>query len=393
MGKLRLLVILIVALLFLTASGLVAQRETFPPPLQPSLPSTAILANKEYLNAQIRNENAQTEYYDAQTKKLDEESQRTLWSKTLYNLPALVTAVGAILAAFFTLFSFIFNYRSAQRHQRDTQFYEALKRFGDGSPATRSSAAGLLAQISHREDRVWRRWHGVLPLYSKEHTYLETALDQLAAGIELESDPVVLYSVAKALHDKVIPIAPARACSAVSFLNWRLQRAAIRALADFFAAMGVKAGERIHADRWRKAPSVGPNMGWVWQDLVARPIYKRDFESVLSSSPYILADNQPADSSRLGECRNALLLAYERLNRSSTLLTKAIADCSHSNMLLSSVGPAEMFKELYLACMNLQDLCLNGAILEEANLRGSHLSGAMMSDADLNRASLVGATI
>ncbi len=88
-------------------------------------------ANDEVSNAQKNNQDAQAAYY---RKQLED---KTFWQKVGDN-PA---AVGAVVAALVALVSFLFNYRATLRNQTDTQFYEAMKRFGDKeSPTLRSSA-------------------------------------------------------------------------------------------------------------------------------------------------------------------------------------------------------------------------------------------------------------
>jgi uncharacterized protein YjbI with pentapeptide repeats len=92
-------------------------------------------------------------------------------------------SIAAVLAAFVAFVSFLFNYRSTLRSQRDNQFFEAMKRFGDkDSPAIRSSAAGLLGQFAVKYPRA----------------YLNTAFQQLLAGFLLETNKVVLRSISEA---------------------------------------------------------------------------------------------------------------------------------------------------------------------------------------------------
>jgi hypothetical protein len=65
------------------------------------------------------------------------------------NIKDNATTIAAIVAAIITIVSFVFNYRATIRNQQDTQFYEALKRFGDNdSPSVRFSAAGFLSVMA-----------------------------------------------------------------------------------------------------------------------------------------------------------------------------------------------------------------------------------------------------
>lgn len=130
---------------------------------------------------------AQIDYYKAQTEKL---RNKSLYENVIENPASIMTVIGAFIAAFIALISLIVNYRMTVRTQRDTQFYEALKRFGDKDSATvRASAAGLLAQISNRRTLILGR-----------RPYVKTAVDQLVTGLLLERDPVALLSISDALR-------------------------------------------------------------------------------------------------------------------------------------------------------------------------------------------------
>lgn len=129
---------------------------------------------RRLIEKRIANEEAQAEYYREQTKKLSEPAKtKTFWDNIKDNPASALGVLGAALVAFVALISFIFNYRATLRNQQDTQFYEALKRFGDtDSPAGRSSAAGILAQMSMRRVGFRRR----------KRPYYLTAFNQLTAG-------------------------------------------------------------------------------------------------------------------------------------------------------------------------------------------------------------------
>jgi uncharacterized membrane protein YeiB len=124
---------------------------------------------------------AQTKYYEAQTAKANED--RSTWQK-LINLSAFLAALVAVL-------SLVLNYSSTIRTQRDSQFLEALKRFGDkDSPSVRASAAGLLAKLSNQRAVIfrWRRPN------------FELVLDQLMAGLVLEENSVCVASIIDAVR-------------------------------------------------------------------------------------------------------------------------------------------------------------------------------------------------
>lgn len=135
--------------------------------------------------------------------------------------PALqsLASTAALIAACVAFVSFLFNYRSTLRSQRDTQFYEAMKRFGDkDSPALRSSAAGLLGQFA--------------TAYPK--AYLNTAFQQLLAGLFLESNRMVLRSITDAII-QTIPSQPLRAANSLADLNKLAEKDFLAALMEVLA--------------------------------------------------------------------------------------------------------------------------------------------------------------
>ena len=145
-------------------------------------------------------------------------AQMSVWRSIESNPAALV----AFIAALVTLISFLFNYRATLRNQRDQQFYEALKRFGDGaSPALRSSASGLLAQMAKLTN--WFR-----------RPYFTTALDQLMMGIFLETNPLALRAIGKAIGE-IARTLPRAAIPALHEANLRLQEDVAAILAQLSA--------------------------------------------------------------------------------------------------------------------------------------------------------------
>lgn len=153
---------------------------------------------KQLIEAQKANEEAQAEYYQTQTDKLKqtptptpEPTTKTIRQNIAENPASVLGALVALIAAVITGITFIVNYRFNTETQKNTQFYEALKRFGDkDSPVIRSSAAALLGQIGLTETGFFKR----------KKPYLVTATDQLLSGISLEDDGVVLNSIENALQ-------------------------------------------------------------------------------------------------------------------------------------------------------------------------------------------------
>jgi hypothetical protein len=155
-GAVKFTAILLVALL-VSVPALLAQDATGTPTPDPLLSK-----------ATIENQKAQATYYKRQVRP-------KVWKQVQDMLPA----AGASLAAVVALISLALNLRVTLRNQQDTQFYEALKRFGDkDSPQTRSIAAALLAEIASNP------------------RYLETTIDTLFIGLLTERDKGVLNSFA-----------------------------------------------------------------------------------------------------------------------------------------------------------------------------------------------------
>lgn len=127
-------------------AGSVARKESNPTANQQKAPpaSSDPALDTELRRAQRDEVDAERKYYQAEAEKAT--AKPRLWERIV----PLITPVGALLAAVVAFLSFSFNYRSTLLNQQDTQFFEALKRFGDkDSPAVRVSAAGLLAELGH----------------------------------------------------------------------------------------------------------------------------------------------------------------------------------------------------------------------------------------------------
>ena len=155
---------------------------------------------KELFKAQTQLARAQADYYKSQLgiyrKQVEAQTAQQApksWTQKLFSDPAdTVGAAGTVLGAFLIIALFGLNGSAVRRLRRDTQFFEALKRFGDeGSPFQRSSAAGLLAQMGmHREFGFW--WDGS---YGWQTPYRQTALDQLQARLPMEENEAVALAI------------------------------------------------------------------------------------------------------------------------------------------------------------------------------------------------------
>jgi len=165
----------------LVVSLLACARE----PNQITFPPAISSEQGKFLEVRESGATVQVEHFRAANENATPPS---FWNNLVANPAAALGVVGALVAALVTLVTFIFNYRATLQNQRDAQFYEALKRFGDQtSPVLRSSAAGLLAQMASRQN-----------LFG--NPYVETTLDQLMMGLLSEKDLTVLAAICKALE-------------------------------------------------------------------------------------------------------------------------------------------------------------------------------------------------
>lgn len=178
--------IILVITVIMLAIPCLAHAQTPLPPEQKDL----IKAQTEREKFQITYYQKQLELYRRQIEAQTAQQKPKTWREKLFNDPAdTVGAAGAVLGAFFLIALFALNGSATRRLQRDTQFYEALKRFGDeASPFARSSAAGILTQMGkHRTFSLW--WQD--GRFGWQKPYRTTALDQLQARLSIEDNAAV----------------------------------------------------------------------------------------------------------------------------------------------------------------------------------------------------------
>jgi hypothetical protein len=98
------------------------------------------------------------------------------------DVPPIASIILASVAALVSILTLIGNYISGKLAQQDTQFYEALKRFGDPNPTQRASAAHLLSTMA-----------------VKRRSYLPTAVHVFGEAVQLEETHVVYIAVVNGL--------------------------------------------------------------------------------------------------------------------------------------------------------------------------------------------------
>jgi hypothetical protein len=238
---------------------------------------------------------AQTEYYRAQTTKLSEKPG--VW-QSLRDSPA--SAIG-VLGALVALISFVFNYRVTLKQQKDTQFYEALKRFGDKDSSTvRLSAAVLIGEIA-----------------TTHRAYFKSAIDQLIGGIQLEKTLVVLKSIATSISH-LAKLNPKEVITRLYELNFALEEQFVINLANYLQALRSQANEAdltnnaIGSRFWSEAIVVSrfPNAQLeLWIEANQQTFYR----TLLSSAHRLTTLNNDELMTYLASVEDALELSSERL--------------------------------------------------------------------------------
>ena len=358
--------------------------------------------------ARKANEEAQAEYYRAQTEKLKQPTPAKTFRQAVDENPASVLGVlGVIVAALVTLLSFVFNYRATLRNQRDTQFYEALKRFGDkDSPSMRSSAAGLLAQMSsakHLGVESMRTFeNGRLYFFRPtwRRPYFGTVLYQLVSGLLLEQNHVVLSSIAGALNS-LSRLDPNESVWALYSGNRKLQYEIVQILAEFSALIE----DMELGDSWSLAESFTGYKAQVLRTLANQS--DQDF-SVLASSAFRSHVALPAEKKQelLMSLQSELRVLARRLRANVDVCSDALRGLRPEKIGIlqkfwwERSGTRSMihfpFKKLFLVGANLKYAILGKTGLVkslEVGLPYSQLQAANLEHADLQAVSLRGAQL
>jgi uncharacterized protein YjbI with pentapeptide repeats len=394
--------------------------------------------NNQATLARIQTERAQAEFYREQTRQLRRVQQTDkakplppVWDSLLANPGSALTALVALVAALFTFATFWVNYHATLRRERESQFGEALKRSGDtDSLAVRASAANQLAQMGASTEgaRFWRnfkpRW---VKMQSPKNPYFEAALNQLLVALHLESNPVVMEALGRALvqlgqSDKV------PAANALADLNRRLQ-------ADVVASLAM-----LHLiDRLDNKDSPEPTYWWSllfcrraavclsWKPFMVNTLLNRqksgyfDVLVAQNSSRYDVLSNEKKEALRQ-ELPAQLAIEAKRIAISGELLAQVLSyrpvlrrrwfhifsqakwiktfdNRAHSRIktiqvaLMSRIWPAEKSstyrsRELRLDEILLLDVSILGANLPDASLRAAQLQEVFLLACHLPEANL-----
>ena len=361
---------------------------------------------EQLLNAQRSNQEAQAEYYRTQTAKLNEPiSQKTL----LNNLAQNPAFWGGLIAAMVAVLSLVLNYRSTLQNQRDTQFYEAVKSFGDkDSSIMRSSAAGLLAQMGGRKS-----------LFSNRRPYLDTALYQLLDGLRLEQNTLLFWSITNAIWELVLSL-KAEVLRALQSSNRALQADLMQALAEFAAARGAESLDDSNESIWQEAASVTAYTINSIRGLVGAFPQKLWDQSRLDKKNLSLLFDQASQTFRLLSAERKeeysmtaysnLRLTAGRMRTNIALLSGALRYWGVSRFLSLHIWRSlmhtrffvrvfvnfahpEEFELLFVPRAFLTNAPLMGARLPEAQMQQALLRRANLQFADLHQAELQGAIL
>lgn len=380
-------------LILISCSTVLGQAAPTPTPqLQPSVEAVATKSVSD----------AQAEYYKVQTEQLKERASRQSFWQRLIDNPSSLGALGAVLAAFVALSTFFFNYRSGIRNNRDTQFYESLKRFGDNESATmRCSAAATLSDMGSKAFARTRTPFA----FRDRNRYFNLAFTQLTSGLLLEENLVCIDAIRTGLT-KLIPDDPRVAITEFSHANLWLKQDLILGFAEFWGALGMTPPTNMQDHHWEEAEHwafLERRVLKEFTDKTNRAFWKT-FESFRQTHLKSLADE-------LGAARHALNIRSHRLQTNVQLFSQALQLIgNHSRevklqgclLVRGSAAGAELggigmshsqlhgfdFQRANLSDADFEGTCLRGANLTHARLCRSNLSGANLEDAILQHADL-----
>jgi hypothetical protein len=399
----RLLALLLLIFCLNTAqSSCFAQSSIAPSSDEKQLVKEQIQTQKEqakYYQAEVPERNAETTYYTTQTNKLKEKPQpKSLWE----NIKETPTSVGVLLAALAALFTYL----ATLRNQRDTQFYEALKRFGDpDSATTRFTAVGLLSQLGQER---------VLYLFGrKRFPYFTPTFQQLLGGSMLEDNKRVLRQIRIALRS-LKSIDERAAVLGFYRVNRTLQDEARVATANFLVANGIRRSNHTSIDIWWKLIA---KMSAYPEHIVRHVILQKargvTFEEHMEIAIHAY-DDLPEEAKRQhkSETGKELKIAMERLRThvqtwsmslkrpsSRTKRPSSRTQLYHRFVLRQlTPSPRLELQRVFLAKVKmpgaqLQGANLRGAHFGEANLKNSDLRGANFSSVEIRNAQLFGMKI
>jgi Pentapeptide repeats (8 copies) len=359
---------LIIVLVF-TASGM-AVTEFY---------ARAFSIEEPVTQAQIYNQKPQAQYDEKQTRP------KSFWGKAKDNLPALGAILGAVITASVAIVSMSFNYHATLRRQQDTQFDEALRRFGDRDNCiVRASAAGLLAEMAQRQPR-----------------YFYSAFVQLFSGLMLERSSLTLDSIRTSILD-LTSTNPVKALKVLAVLNTTFSRAVAEAFIGFCTVHGAEVIERVPDKLWKEAEiitSFDQRAIKALFNTLPRGYYSCNYDRILRKFNALLAEeldaHKQATCIELRDNAERLRTNIDSIGLACHLMN-ARPRPKIASRLFNENGVTRAFQESFLVGVRLrgaQNWFLVGAVLREADLSGANLSRAQLFAADLSRANLTDAKL
>lgn len=360
---------------------------------------------QELLKAQKANEEAQAEYYREQTNKLRQPpptpTPGKTFSQSVAENPASVvgvigTVIGAIIVALATLTTLYFNSRNAIKAQRDSQFYEAMKRMGDkDSPTLRASAAGLLAFMAPqewREPKLSKKWPFLEVQMSKP--YLDTTVNQCLIGHLLEQDPVVTESVKKALL-QLVPLVPhdlsAITCE-LHAANRSLQDELASSMAEFFVMNNYQLPPNPYEEDedievWKQLKSA---TGFEPHSLRKLVIHSPSFRNRFGGYRSIIDAQDTGDRGLLlSALHDRLHAVANHLRANVTLFCTALSKLQPKD----APPPNSMYSFSFARAFLVGGEIAQGANLSHLELVNANFGGMLLSDVNLANAFLHGSTL
>jgi hypothetical protein len=335
-------------LLFLSSEAVNAQS-----PQSSPTPSPVIDSESELRNSQKANHDAQAAYYKAQTEQIRQRgTDGSVWRKLLEN-PGAIGVVGALVAAIVALFTFFMNYRTALQNQKDSQFYEALKRFGDrDSPTVRATAATILSEMAQTHTVKYRFNVATGLRRVKLYYNARTIVDQLVTGLLLEHSPICISTISKALK-KLVQFEPAFTLEMVSDANLKLQIDLCNSIAEFWGVHKLKPLQNPHDKTWQELTHwVGFDQAAI-RELTAR--HTSEFSNFLESYLYLYSRLAEEDRKiRTAEIRDRIKVLSTRLQATVDLLQQPLALTSQK--------------------ITVEKLFLGKAVIDRADYTGSTVS-------------------
>jgi pentapeptide repeat protein len=343
----------------------------------------------------------QIEYYKTQTENI--KKNKSTADKLLDNPSGLVTVLGAFIAAGVALISFLFNYRATLRNQSDTQFYEAVKLFGDKDSVTlRTSAAMMLANMGAKGSK-------------RNRPYFNTSLDQLLTGLLLEANEVAQKTITLGIQ-QLTQINQAQVVKKLHALNLDLQRDFIRHLGEFF--VGIHQAQNFEAtsdDSWNRVALITPFEQTVVKELASR--FKAELEHSVRRAVQSFDDLESANQNLyLPRVQQSFEITATRLNLSISTCANAIRlfppprlyersrqgvrQSLHKHFdplffIFDAFGPSYSSKfggmvlvKADLTSMELFNIDMSRTLLQGANLSNSNLQIVSLKDANLSNAQL-----